>query len=148
MGAFRSAAVVGVGQTPSAPIPGRTAMSFWAEAAKQALDDCGLKKEEIDGLIVIPSLVEPDILANVSFRDYFGLGTLRYSTQPGIAGANGCATVYHAAMAVTHGLASAVLIVAGDPTLSGRPPGAVYASSDQYDAPYGSFAPAHYALAA
>ncbi len=125
MSKFRDAAIVGIGQTASTAIPERTAMSFWAEAAKQAVEDSGMAKEEIDGLIVIPSLVEPDLLCNLSFKDYFGLPTLRYTTQPGVAGANGCQAVYHAAMAVTHGLAEAVLIVAGDPTLSGRPPGAV-----------------------
>ncbi|NOZ83769.1 MAG: thiolase family protein [Epsilonproteobacteria bacterium] len=44
-------AIVGVGYTPQGKIPGRTAMSFYAEAGANAIQDAGLKKDAIDALI-------------------------------------------------------------------------------------------------
>ena len=44
-------AIVGVGYTPQGRIPGRTELSFQLEAIINAIDDAGLTKEDIDGLI-------------------------------------------------------------------------------------------------
>ena len=44
-------AVVGVGYTPQGRIPERTSLSFHAEACAEAIDDAGLTKKDIDGLI-------------------------------------------------------------------------------------------------
>jgi 3-oxoacyl-[acyl-carrier-protein] synthase III len=44
-------AIVGVGYTPQGRVPGRTAMSFHLEASVNAIQDAGLKREDIDGLI-------------------------------------------------------------------------------------------------
>jgi 3-oxoacyl-[acyl-carrier-protein] synthase III len=44
-------AIVGVGYTPQGKVRNRTAMSFHVEACVNAIDDAGLKKEDIDGLI-------------------------------------------------------------------------------------------------
>lgn len=43
-------AIVGVGYTPQGKIPGRTALSFHLEACANAIQDAGLRKEDIDGL--------------------------------------------------------------------------------------------------
>jgi len=45
-------AIVGVGYTPQGWVPGRTEMSFHVEACANAIKDAGLKREDIDGLIV------------------------------------------------------------------------------------------------
>jgi len=49
LGDFRDkAAIVGVGYTEKqGTVPGRSALSFAQEAAKAAIEDAGLKKEEI-----------------------------------------------------------------------------------------------------
>ena len=44
-------AIVGVGYTPQGKVPGRTSLSFHLEACANAIDDAGLAKEDIDGLI-------------------------------------------------------------------------------------------------
>jgi acetyl-CoA acetyltransferase len=139
------AAVVGVGWTPVGTHPGRSPYALMAQAAGRALSDAGLMKADVDGLIVIPSLVQPSIMPAATFIDYFGLSLQRFSSQPGLGGASGCAAIRHAAMAIATGTARVVLIVAGDSTVSGRPPGA-YASADEFEAPYGASAPALYAL--
>ena len=44
-------AVVGVGYTPQGKVPDRTSLSFHLEAVANAIEDAGLKKDDIDGLI-------------------------------------------------------------------------------------------------
>ena len=44
-------AIVGVGYTPQGRVPGRTSLSFHLEASSNAIDDAGLKHEDIDGLL-------------------------------------------------------------------------------------------------
>ena len=45
-------AIVGVGYTPQGRVPDRTALSFHVEACANAIKDAGLRREDIDGLIV------------------------------------------------------------------------------------------------
>lgn len=45
-------AIVGVGYTPQGRVPGRTTISFHLEACANAIRDAGLRKEDIDGLIL------------------------------------------------------------------------------------------------
>ena len=45
-------AIVGVGYTPQGKVPGRTAVSFHAEAVRNALTDAGIDKNELDGMFL------------------------------------------------------------------------------------------------
>jgi acetyl-CoA acetyltransferase len=143
--------IVGLGVTEVGVVPGVRPMAFMARAAKQAIEDAGLRKSEIDGLILVPSMVEPNLLATVQFCDYFGL-QLTFSTQPGVAGANGAQAIAQAAMAIRAGLATNVLIVGGDNTASQFTTGGAVntyrAFQDPHEVAYGLFAVAMYALAA
>ncbi|MHB1007586.1 MAG: hypothetical protein ACYC3S_18390 [Chloroflexota bacterium] len=44
--------IVGVGHTDYGVFPGKTAYELGALAFKNALEDCGLSKDQVDGLIV------------------------------------------------------------------------------------------------
>ena len=44
--------IVGVGYTPQGKVPGRSAASLYLEATMNAINDAGLKKDDIDGLIL------------------------------------------------------------------------------------------------
>ena len=44
-------ALVGIGYTPQGRVPGRTALSFHIEACANAIEDAGLKRQDIDGII-------------------------------------------------------------------------------------------------
>ena len=44
-------AIVGIGYTPQGKIPDRTALSFHLEACAHAIQDAGLTRQDIDGLI-------------------------------------------------------------------------------------------------
>ena len=55
-------AIVGLGVTPMGKIYGRRSVDFAAEAIALALDDAGLKKSDIDGLLInanIPQDMDP-----------------------------------------------------------------------------------------
>lgn len=58
-------AIVGVGYTPQGRVPDRTTLSFHLEACANAIEDAGLRSQDIDGLIVyrhfIPPTGEPDV---------------------------------------------------------------------------------------
>lgn len=45
-------AFAGVGYTPQGVVPGRSAASFYLEASMNAINDAGLKKDDIDGMIL------------------------------------------------------------------------------------------------
>ncbi|MCG6909983.1 MAG: hypothetical protein LJE94_07660 [Deltaproteobacteria bacterium] len=51
MGLKNKCAIAGVGYTPQGKVPGRTSLSFHLEACANAIEDAGLDKGEIDGLI-------------------------------------------------------------------------------------------------
>ena len=55
-------AIAGVGNTAFGKLPGRSAWSLQTEAVKRALDDAGLEKEDVDGLLTAPPLAEPLLL--------------------------------------------------------------------------------------
>lgn len=113
-----SAAVVGTGQTRIGRLEGRTALDLMADATAAALDNAGLERAAIDGLITMPSLTEGWMMpAAVVCR---GLGiSPKYLNTSDLAGATGAAMVDQAAHAIASGACETVLCVAGDPLLSG-----------------------------
>jgi len=58
-------AFVGVGYTPQGAVPERTTLSFHLEACANAIEDAGLKRDDVDGLICYrhfpPSTGESDV---------------------------------------------------------------------------------------
>ena len=83
MGLKDKYAIVGVGYTPQGRVPGRTSLSFHLEAIVNAMDDAGLKKEDVDGLICYrhftPSADEYD-LAPYLVAQHLGI-TPTYASQ-------------------------------------------------------------------
>ena len=46
-------AVVGIGLSRFGKVPGTSAMGFCLESAKRAIEDCGIARDEIDGVLVL-----------------------------------------------------------------------------------------------
>ncbi|MFO7838834.1 MAG: hypothetical protein R6X08_04985 [Desulfosalsimonadaceae bacterium] len=44
-------AIAGLGYTPQGKVPERTSLGFHLEACANAIDDAGLRRDDIDGLI-------------------------------------------------------------------------------------------------
>src|SRR5260370_37413233 len=109
--------IVGLGQTKQGKLPGLSAdeMAIWA--FKLSLEDSGLKKEQIDGLMTQQS--------------YGGAGdTLKIGRELGInprigtsviaTGAAGAGVVHYAAMGGNAGLAKYVAVADGNQQASNR----------------------------
>ena len=107
-------AIVGVGITPQGTFPGCSNLTLSLDAFKLALDDCGLKKEDIDGL-----LSEPGTSELGWSLDYLRLGQAlginpRFTGSMMQGGATGASLVQMAVMAVNAGLANYVACCFGD----------------------------------
>lgn len=98
-------AVCGVGMTRLGDLTDRTAMSLAVESFTSALDDAGLSKTDVDGLMVLSGNVDYD-----RFLETVGLD-VRHAYQGWTHGRFVATMIEHAAMAVYLGLASCVAIV-------------------------------------
>ncbi len=112
-------AIAGVGATAQGKLEGRTALDLGIEAFKRALDDAGLRKEEVDGLLTMPGTTSPEgSLHYLRFGEAVGLNP-RYTGSLTMGGGTAGALVQMAAMAVSSGLASVVACVFGDTAKTG-----------------------------
>ena len=101
------AAVIGVGTTKFGRLPGNDTSDLGAWALREALDDCGLKASDIDGVIVnrIPDYQR--------FCEAFGLNPRYALMTPGQGRMSG-ATIELAAMAIAAGMAKTIALVYGN----------------------------------
>lgn len=148
-----AAAIAGVGESPFATVPGKTAMQFAAEAAGAALEDANLTFDAIDGLVTAYSVGEPFRFFATVLAEYLGLQP-RWLSQVNVGGSVGNLLVEHAAMAVATGMADTVLCVWADNRRSAiggtRTISTVadLAAHPDYELPFGPMVPSLYALAA
>ncbi len=112
-------AIVGVGATEQGKVPGSSSLSLAVDAFKRALDDSGLRKEQIDGLLTLPGQTTPEGPLN-----YLRLGET-LGINPGftgtmnMGGSTAGALVQMAVLAVNAGMASHVACVFGDAAATG-----------------------------
>jgi len=147
------AAIAGLGITEMGRIYGHDASWFAGEAIRLAVEDAGLTKDDIDGLLINAGITNGLTLA---LQTYLGLQKLRLLCQMNAAGSTAAQMVQYAAFAVTHGLANYVVCVFADaPLQQNRSAGAAYggqrrpAGMASLTSAYGLFgANASYALAA
>jgi len=144
--------IAGVGETDQGKIPNKSSFQFLSEASKIAIEDAGLKKTDIDGVVTAFSLVEHTFMHCTTFADYFGLRP-RYFSSIAVGGATAVWMVAEAAMAIASGQAEAVLCVRGDNTLSGISSSGMMAliremCHAEFEFPYGLTTPGGYALIA
>jgi acetyl-CoA acetyltransferase len=117
-------------------VPDKTGDELAIEAARAALQDCGLKKDDIDGLFVQPSHGHQGDYLNVGLM--LGLNP-RVGGAVEASGASGCYMIQHAALLLYAGMAHYVLLVYGtnQKTNRNRFGGALL----EEHAPYGAFNP-------
>lgn len=115
-------AIAGLGQTrmgKNFDHPGP--IGFAAEAINLALDDAGLKRTDLDGLLVNPGLTwGNNAMASFSLQQAMGLRDLRLSATMNVGGATAAAMIMHAAHSIASGMAECVACVFSDAPL--RPP--------------------------
>jgi acetyl-CoA acetyltransferase len=107
-------AIVGLGVTAMGKIYGRSVSDFAAEAIQLALDDAGLKKEDVDGLLINANLspeMSPMLQMTLGFEDLSLLNVMNaYGSTAGTM-------IQYAAMAIQEGLANVVVLVYADAPL-------------------------------
>src|SRR5271167_2210431 len=115
-------AIAGLGQTRMGKnYDHPNAMGFAIEAISLALDDAGLKREDLDGLLVNPGITWGDnTMASFSVQQAMGLRDLRLSATMGLGGATAAAMIMHAAQSIALGMANVVACVFSDAPL--KPP--------------------------
>ena len=112
-------AIVGVGASPQGKIAGATGISLAVTAFKRALDDSGLGKDEIDGLLTMPGTTSPEASLNyLRLGEALGLDPA-YTGSMTMGGGTAGALIQMAAMAIHAGLAKNVACVFGDAARSG-----------------------------
>ena len=133
-----SAAIVGAAETDSVAVqPDKSAIQLHAEGAFKALADCGLTKDDVDGVLCAGQ-------SPVAVAEYLGI-TPTYIDGTSVGGCSFMIHVRHAAAAIKAGLCSVALITHGESGRSrvgmggwGRSPQMLGA---QFEEPYGVAGP-------
>jgi len=144
--------IAGVGETEQGKIPDRSSFHFLSQASKLAIEDAGIKKTDVDGLVTAFSLVEHTFMHCTTFADYFGMKP-KFFSSVAIGGATAVWMAAEAAMAIAAGQAEVILCVRGDNTLSGISSSGMLAliremCHGEFEFPYGLTTPGGYALVA
>jgi acetyl-CoA acetyltransferase len=134
-------AIVGCGLSATGRVPGRSPLALASDAARAALDDAGLAKPEIDGVLSSHSFASPFHRFSVAFSEYFGI-VPTFSNTLQVSGATAATAFAIGAAAIHAGLAHNVLVVGADSLLSGlTPDGALRSMTEsrdqQYEMPFG-----------
>lgn len=139
----RAAAIVGVGDVElenGKVIGNKSVFQIQAIAAKRALDDAGIQKEEVDGLFTAGLWGLPGVgqFPSAVIGEYLGIQP-KYSDSTQIGGSSFEAHVGHAAAAIQAGLCEVALIVYGSTQASDsvRLPVKPTTLTGQYETPFG-----------
>ncbi|MDX3909578.1 MAG: acetyl-CoA acetyltransferase [Sphingobium sp.] len=101
-------AITGVGYTPLSRDSGMSVHALAVMACRAALDDCGLKPSDVDGIVTYSLL--NDSVYGQAVAAGLGSSELTYAVDLSLGGQAPCAAVTMAAMAVDSGMARNVLV--------------------------------------
>lgn len=134
----RKAAIVGIGEVPTRrSYPDRTTLGLCAEAVRLALEDAGLSKPDINGLVTDGGTTPAAMAEYIHLRPTFATGVA-------MQGASGASATTVAAAAINAGLCDTAVVVMGNSRLdrarAGAPPNTV---RSEWEMPYGMAAGAN-----
>jgi acetyl-CoA acetyltransferase len=141
-----SVAVVGAAESDLGQVaPHTSPVDLMAQATMRALDDCGLKLSDIDGVFSAATQVRT---APMTLSEYLRIKP-RYFDGTTIGGSSFMTHVAHAQAAIEHGLCDVALIAYGSTQRSVSRAAASPREPNPYENPYRPFMPASaYAMAA
>ena len=142
----RHAAIVGLTEWAPERVWSQPMFSMEAQArlAAEVLEDAGIEKGEVDGL-VIPGVYESPMFGPSAAAEYLGIRT-NFAETVDLGGATACGMIWRAAAAIEVGLCETVLVLC--PTVPPPPPtgGAntkmdfpIYLGGDKWGSPQGAF---------
>jgi acetyl-CoA acetyltransferase len=135
-------AIVGIGETPVGKLPGRSTMSLHLDAIALALEDAGLRNDEVNGLLTNQPIHDP--MRSYALAVAQAAGIRRdFLTDLALGGATPVAMAQMAAAAIEAGLCETVVCVharnqASAKLLPHRNPG-IRDGYEDYDEQYGFF---------
>ena len=142
----------GTGLTRYGRHEGRGTLDLMSEAATLALEDAGLERSDIDGLVCGYSTTMPHIMLATVFAEHYGLHP-SYAHAMQMGGATGFGLVMLAHLLVESGAARRVLVVGGENRMTGQSRDSAIQVLAQtghpvYEVPLGPTIPAYYGLVA
>jgi acetyl-CoA acetyltransferase len=150
MSLTRAIALAGAYEHPTRWAPEKTEFQIMAESARGALEDCGLKLGDVDGLFA--ASMSMNAMGVVSLAEYLNVKP-RYLDGTNIGGSSFVAHVSHAAAAIHAGLCEVALILYGSTAASnalaiGTGLGSGRDAAASFVSPYGLTTVGSYALVA
>ena len=123
-------AITGFGMTPMGRIY-KSTMELAADATRTALADAGLKKDQVDGLLINAGITGTTGGGlTLGLQNYLGMGNLRLLNHMNAAGSTAAQMVQYASLAIAAGMANHVRCVFADaPLKDGSSAGAAYGGS-------------------
>ncbi|MFG6150160.1 thiolase family protein [Halobacillus sp. B23F22_1] len=104
-------AIIGIGELkPERYSTGKTTLSLIAESVRLAIQDAGISKHEIDGLLVGPQVGETPQHVPATVSEYLGLDPTMSNTVD-LGGASGPGMIWRAAAAIEAGMCETVVCV-------------------------------------
>jgi acetyl-CoA acetyltransferase len=138
--------IVGVGNTGYGKLPGRSAVSLTVEAIRNAIEDCGIDKDEIDAVLTKYPTSGFQGLFSATVAQAIGI-VPKVTATIDQAGASNIGLITYAMMCIEQGLCNAAVVSYGDNPLSGNR--STYARPRGENAAFGFFgAPSGYAMVA
>lgn len=145
-------AFIGAADSETGVVPHMSATQLCADAALKAMNDAGVTKDEVDGLITCDSLAEPFLYHSEAIAEYLQIDP-KYCLSVGTGGGTTFSLIHHAATAIAQGICDTVLISMADSLRSGLTKEKVMnqqasTGHPQFESPYGPSVPSLYALIA
>lgn len=132
----RDIAIVGVAESDEmGTVPNKSSLQHHAEAAHNALEDAGLSKSDVDGVLTAG-------FSTLATAEYLGIHP-GFTDNTSVGGSSFVIHVAHAIAAIRAGYCEVALITHGQAGRStrGRVPGDPNQPVAQYEAPYGMIGP-------
>ncbi len=112
-----AAAITGLGMTPMGRLY-KTTQQLAADAIRSAIEDAGLNKEDVDGLLINAGITGTTGSGlNLNLQNYIGFRNLRLLNHMNAAGSTAAQMVQYASFAINAGLAKHVVCVFADAPL-------------------------------
>jgi len=138
--------IVGIGNTGYGKLPGRSAVSLTVEAIRNAIEDCGIEKSEIDAVLTKYPTSQFQGLFSATIAQAIGIVPKVTATMDQ-AGASNIGLITYAMMCIEQGLCNVAVVSYGDNPLTGNRSN--YSRPRGENAAYGFFgAPSGYAMVA
>jgi acetyl-CoA acetyltransferase len=145
-------AIVGAADTEVGKVPQLGATALCVDAARRAMANAGISKDQVDGLVTCNSMAEPYMYHAEAIAEYLQIFP-RYCISANAGGGTTFTSIQHAATAIASGVCETVLVSLADSLRTGlsRDQSKKLQSSTghpEFETPYGATVPGYYALIA